>query len=155
MPPLSPLSRLIRIAGALLITGGAMMAFLASRAVGEIDTIEAWPITTGTVLESRVEQTNDGFEPRVRYRYVLGERVHRGERIARETVRFEERSEAETFAARYRPADFATVYFNPTDPMDSLLIRIESRTPERVRATIGYVLIAIGLGLVVFTIWRR
>lgn len=154
MPPISPLSRLLRIAGALVIAGGAIFAFLASREIGEIDTVEAWPITTGTVLESRVDHTPEGFEPRVRYRYILGGSVHRGERIAREPVRFEERAEADSFAARYRPDALATVYFNPSDPTDSLLIRIESRTSDRVRVTAGYILIAVGFGLVLFAMWR-
>ncbi len=62
------------------------------------------------------------YQPRVVYEYQVGGRLYRGETLSTGTVMFHsEPAPAEREAQRYAPGQAVTVFYNPTDPMESNL----------------------------------
>ncbi len=106
-------------------TGGAgtgyylIQVISASRAKG-------WPVVTGTVTSSRVEQTpslrlGPNYKPRVEYAYAIGGVTYRGDQLRFDDDPYAFRSSATSRLVGYAPGASIAVYYDPDDPSNSVL----------------------------------
>lgn len=90
---------------------------------------QTWQPTTGTVLLSRVELQGLGdnmrTEPRIEYRYEVGGQSYQSNRVfaARRFIRSSMDSSDYNLIDKYPVGAVVAVYYNPTNPAESCLIR--------------------------------
>lgn len=142
---------------AFLIGGGGFLLSLAAPRLIESWSARSWTQVQGQVTDVRVEeiQRDTGskrwYEVTVAYTFEANGRVHRGDRLGLWPVRLQ-RDPARELARSFPVTDPVTVYYDPSDPARSLLDRSVGGGTWLI-AGIGVLVLALGLILVVNTIW--
>lgn len=114
-------------AGALYLAGTlGLVGYAGAREVLRARFASAdWPSTTGVVVSSdasrRCGRRGDRHHVAVRYTYQAGGRTHVGERILFGFIACEPSAEAWAMAADYPVGRRVKVYFDPSDPAESVL----------------------------------
>jgi hypothetical protein len=83
-----------------------------------------WPTSQGTVFFSSTQPCAkpDSYLPVVRYRYKVGEAVYGAQRVAFGHSGCGSKSQAEALAAKYKVDAAVTVYYNPENLGESVLL---------------------------------
>lgn len=102
-----------------------------------------WPVATGEVVESRVEERGaraERFHPIVVYRYSVNGRNHvsRTIQLSTDLLRFRTFEEAQAIAARYPVGARIEVRYNPANPSRGALVidEIDIGTPLAILAAL-------------------
>ena len=114
-----------------VICGGVASIWLAEqRKVREDD---AWPSTSGYIEQSEIALSTRSagssvgtvtWELRLRYRYAIGEDSYRGEQYSLEgNLQSAYREDIAEIAGRFPQGTRVSVYYDPTDPKRSVLVR--------------------------------
>ena len=90
---------------------------------------DSWPTVEGTIIESEIlrrtrtsrRSTTVYYAPSVAYRYSVDGREYESQKVAATDIEAAYEYAAE-LVARYPPGGSATVYVNPEDPADALLV---------------------------------
>jgi len=105
----------------------ALSVFVMRRSLGS----RSWPRTVGTVVATEVKRTLTGdipvnsvsYEPRVKYTYsVRGQQYERDKLTAAVTPGIREPAGAAAIVAKYPVGHQVTVFYNPADPGDAVLV---------------------------------
>ena len=103
-----------------LSVGGAIGAFFIWT-IFRRSSINKWSVTYGTVLDSRLNQTADSFEPYVKYSYEVGGKNYTNDRFYAVNYLSEDEKYSEKLIAPYSAGKSVPVYFNPQNPSDAVL----------------------------------
>ena len=109
-----------------------------------------WPVVTGRVTSSTIEQTpgrfGPGYKPRVKYTYAVDGVTYNGKRRRFDDDDYALKSSASSRLGRYIPGAEILVHYDPGDPSCSVL---EPGTEWRTYYSIVFLgaLFLIGLGL--------
>lgn len=82
-----------------------------------------WPTTTGTILESSLDEDSDGYAPHVAYAYAVAGKRYTNDRIYFHTSQSGTKHAAQKHLSAYPMGTRVDVYFNPQNPHDSVLNR--------------------------------
>lgn len=116
------------MAGAL----GAGLFWLGQRQKRRLRESLGWPETTGVVVWNGISKTGTGdadsgysttYSPEVRYQYSAAGAAFTGTRIGLVSRGYGRPQQAQEALAAYAVNQQVTVYFNPAQPQDSLLVR--------------------------------
>ena len=81
----------------------------------------SWPSVTGKILDAFVDTTDrESMRPVVRYRYKVGQAELEGWRVSYRGFGTSEAA-MKKYVAPYKPGATVTVYYDPTDPHESVL----------------------------------
>ncbi|MEO1290004.1 MAG: DUF3592 domain-containing protein [Chloroflexota bacterium] len=115
-----------------------------------------WKRTIGEMLETEIVKTKcivrnrevDDYRPRVLYRYEVNKEIFTGNRLQYgRTGHHTHRQQAEYVLERFHKIDKLTVYFNPDNPEESILIRDAMSSGALGYLLLGGLLIAMGIWL--------
>lgn len=141
------------LAGLALSVGSALLYWhLRQREAGHWPERD-WVPTPAEIVESRLEGSEDPYQPHVRYRYQAGGRERIGRRLAPlNGWGHDEDKLAEQVIARYPVGLRLTAYVNPANPDQSVLVRKPAQgelsnnlVATVVAAFIGILLLLFGL----------
>lgn len=110
---------------------------------------KAWPTTPGviTVLDVTAKQGTKGgvtYEPVIKYRYGVGEKHFRNDRVDFGRHGTSSVEEAARFAARYQLEQEVPVHYDPTDPQSAVLeVGSHSSAWLDIAAGLGFTAIAL------------
>lgn len=113
---------------------------------------QSWPEIKGLITESRIKEKSDpemgtSYTPIVRYNYQVEGVMYEGKRIAFGSgMEFNIWQKAAEYLKPYPVDTEVSVFYNPDNPSDSVLIQVAQRTT--VGLVIGIILLAITLCLV-------
>jgi hypothetical protein len=97
---------------------------------------EAWPTTTGQVIDTTIEEGRTSasrrsgrraqrsrafYKPRVRYTYTVDDRSYRGDRIALDVTTYRTYDEAAAVTARYLVGAEVSVFYDPAHSEQAVL----------------------------------
>lgn len=106
--------------------------------------VRYWESTDGLVLESIVDEYDEGYYPKIIYQYGVDKQIYRSSHISvgERGYSFGKRR-TEQFVAQFPVGSQVTVYYDPRKPVESLLMRGD-------RGLSRYLLITIGVLLLMF-----
>ena len=110
-----------------------------------------WPVTEGTIIESKVEYDGDSYSPKVRYRYQVHTEILDGDVITYRGFRAD-KSAVEAYVKKYHEAAKVFVYYDPAAPANSVL---EPGVDKKVYvqcAVVVFSLFCAGIGLLLITL---
>jgi len=124
-----------------------------------LDAAADWPTTYGTVLSAQLEELEYGSElrwfPRVSYQYAAQGRTLIGTRLtAGQQPHWHDRADAVRFLERYFVRSRVAVYYNPSNPADSVLEPRGSGRSDHALG-LGVALVALGLWCLMIYDWLR
>jgi len=82
-----------------------------------------WLTTTGTILESRLDEDSDGYVPRVAYEYAVDGERYTNDRLYFHTCNSDSERAAGKHLSGYPVGERVNVYYNCRHPSDSVLDR--------------------------------
>ena len=140
----------------ILVLGGigGYIIFHGWQNMARAEAARAWPFVEGRIVTSRVEVTKGSkgttfYNPAFTYEYRVGDRVHRGERLAFGTPTGGERDEAEAIVARTPPGTATKVHYDPAFPDASVLDPTPQTGEYLAFFAAGAAFILVPLGIVV------
>lgn len=116
--------------------------------------LDAWNITEGEIvlfeIQDRSDSNNYGispsFVPVVKYKYSVNYKEYESERLSQLFLNYSSRFFAEAEVGKYRAGDQVKVYYNPSNPQESILIKTEpNKLGLGLLLLLGMVLIMLGI----------
>ncbi len=84
-----------------------------------------WPYVTGQVINSYVGESSDDdgttYSAEIQYTYVVSVRQYTGTRVSHGDISTSNSADAEKIIARYPEGQAVEVFYDPTDPQQSVL----------------------------------
>ncbi len=110
-----------QIGGILSITVGCGVLAFFAWTLFRRNAIRSWSVTEGKVLESTVLESQNDFEPYVRYSYVVEGRNYTSEKFSPVTYTYDVPKYAEKVIEPFTFGKIIKVYYDPAMPADSVI----------------------------------
>jgi len=151
---LSPILKVgLVIFGGLFLLGGPVCGYFALSMVADAQETANWPHADGVITRSEVCELgiaiSPDFKPDITYEYELNGQSHVGNRVRTNDGEFDKRSGAEQVVRRYPVGKKVRVYYNPTNPNNSML-EAGAGFQEYALVFVAFIMFAIGVSAYVF-----
>ena len=123
---------------------GLMGTFVGISAYLDVQEVEDWPSTTGTVTDVGVSEnyvsghkgssSHYEYYPQVAYTYQVDGATYYGNDLAKIETSYQSYADAQGHLDQYRVGTEVTVYYNPDDPNEAVL---EQNTRQRLCCSLG------------------